>query len=158
VLFSSPAATPPEQDFDALRSWTLFDDPGVKYFAGSATYSTRVNIPASMLSPGKRISLDLAVVGEIAEVWLNGKALGTHWMPPFRVDVTETAKAGRNELQVRVTNLWVNRLVGDSLLPPEQRSTRTNITQLPEDKPLMPSGLMGPVTLRSYARVTAHSD
>jgi hypothetical protein len=102
--------------------------------------------------------LDLGAVGEIAEVWLNGKVLGIHWMPPFRVDVTETAKAGRNELQVRVTNLWVNRLVGDSLLPPEQRSTRTNITQLPEDNPLMPSGLMGPVTLRSYARVTAHSD
>jgi hypothetical protein len=158
VLFSSPAATPPEQDFDTLRSWTLFDNPVIKYFAGSATYSTRVNIPASMLSPGKRIWLDLGEVGEIAEVWLNGKALGTHWMPPFRVDVTETAKAGRNELQVRVTNLWVNRLVGDSLLPPEQRTTRTNITQLPEDKPLMPSGLMGPVTLRTYALVTAHSD
>jgi hypothetical protein len=158
VVFSSPAATPSEQNFDTLRSWTSFDNPVIKYFAGNATYFTPVNIPASMLSPGKRISLDLGGVGEIAEVWLNGKALGTHWAPPFRVDVTEAARTGRNELQVRVTNFWVNRLVGDALLPAEQRSTHTNITQLPEDKPLMPSGLMGPVTLRSYALVTAHSD
>ncbi len=70
------------------------------------------------------------------------------------------SNAGRNELEIEVANLWVNRLVGDSRLPPEKRLTRTNVRLFgPGEKfrayqgfspetPLTPSGLIGPVTLQ----------
>ena len=49
----------------------------------------------------------------IAEVSVNGKYLGIVWKPPFRVDVTGIMKPGTNALEIKVTNLWVNRLIGD---------------------------------------------
>jgi hypothetical protein len=141
VRFDSPAATPTERDMEDLQSWTASEDPALKYFSGHATYTRRLDLPAH-----KSVYLDLGQVGEIAEVWLNGKLLGTYWSPPFRVDLSKAAKPGTNELQVRVTNFWYNRLSGDAQLPEGQRTTRTNITQLPKGG-LMPSGLLGPVTL-----------
>jgi hypothetical protein len=152
VRFSSPAATPAEREFALLESWSASDDPILKHFSGHATYSKDIDIPASRLGPNKRLLLDLGTVGEIAEVWLNGKSLGTHWAPPLSVDITDAARTGANRLAIRVTNFWVNRLVGDAKLPPEQRTTRTNITQLPVDQPLMPSGLLGPLVLRSVGQ------
>ena len=148
VKFQSPAATPGERDFNTLQDWTTADDPMLKYFSGHATYTKTLDVPAAMLGPNKPLALDLGQVGEIAEVWLNGRLLGTYWAPPFRVDITKAAKPGPNQLQVRVTNQWINRVAGDAKLPADQRTTRTNIKALPKG-PLMPSGLLGPVTLWS---------
>lgn len=155
VSFSGPLAVPPPRQFDELRSWTEHADPLVKYFSGSATYTTDIDIPTAMLGPGKVLELDLGEVREIAETRLNGQDLGIQWTSPFLVDVTKAAKPGRNRLEVRVTNLWANRLIGDTQLPPERGVTRTNITRLTKDTPLLPSGLLGPVTLRSVALATA---
>ncbi len=143
VKFESPAAIPGERDFATLQDWTTSGDPMLKYFSGHGTYTTTLAVLA-----GKRVVLDLGRVGEIAEVWVNGRLLGTYWAPPFRVDITKAAKPGPNQLEVRVTNFWINRLLGDALLPAGQRTTRTNIKALPKDPP-RPSGLMGPVMLLS---------
>jgi hypothetical protein len=86
-------------------------------------------------------------VKEIAQVTLNGKDLGIAWKKPFSVRLNSAAHPGRNELQIAVTNLWPNRLIGDQHLPPEKRLTRTNITKFKADSPLLPSGLLGPVRL-----------
>jgi hypothetical protein len=77
------------------------------------------------------------------------------------VDLTGFAKAGKNELEIKVTNLWVNRLIGDAGLPKSKRYTGTNASDRDPDKkypqpplrgylptdPLLPSGLLGPVSV-----------
>jgi hypothetical protein len=99
------------------------------------------------LAAGREWTLDLGEVREIAEVWLNGKPLGVLWKKPFAVKL-EGARAGVNELEIEVVNLWPNRLIGDQSLPEEKRFTKTNISKFTANSPLMPSGLLGPVTVR----------
>jgi len=146
VRFTSRAKSPAAQDFPTLKSWTESPDPDLQYFSGTAIYSTTIDAPAAAAA-SKRILLDLGTVGEVAEVFLNVKSIGTYWDPPMQADLTASLKPGANQLEIRVTNLWINRLKGDAQLPVAERTTRTNITQLPKG-PLMASGLMGPVVLR----------
>ena len=74
------------------------------------------------------------------------------WKPPFRVEITDAAKPGANELVVEVANTWSNRLVGDARTEGKDYC-RTNIAKsltwsVPwKDTPLLQSGLRGPVTL-----------
>jgi hypothetical protein len=93
------------------------------------------------------------MVGHSAKVRLNGKDLGVVWFAPRRVDITDALKPGKNELEIEVVNSWPNRLIGDAQLPNEQRRTRTNITQFekPENQTLVPSGMLGPVTLQTIS-------
>ncbi|HWI55987.1 MAG TPA: glycosyl hydrolase, partial [Bacillota bacterium] len=142
------AATKP-LTLDTLKSWTEFADPNLKYFSGTLQYSRELEL--SQFGPGERLWLDLGEVHELAEVELNGHKLGILWKPPTRIEITSAAKPGKNHLVVRVTNFWPNRIIGDQLLPPAQRVTRTNIRKLTNDTPLMPSGLLGPVRLVSTA-------
>ena len=87
----------------------------------------------------------LGSVKNLAEVWVNGKPLGVVWKTPFRVDATEALRPGANLVEVKVTNLWVNRLIGDQ--QPDAGKTYTYTTQpfYKADSPLLPSGLLGPV-------------
>ena len=89
-------------------------DNGVKYFSGTGTYTKTIQAPADWFSNGARLWLDLGSVKNLAEVIVNGKSLGIVWKAPFRVDVTDALKPGANALEVKVTNLWVNRLIGDA--------------------------------------------
>jgi (4-O-methyl)-D-glucuronate---lignin esterase len=86
-------------------------------------------------------------VSEIAEVELNGQNLGILWKPPTRLDITAVAKPGKNQLTVRVTNFWPNRIIGDQVVRDSERVTQTNIRKLTASTPLMSSGLLGPVRL-----------
>jgi hypothetical protein len=85
----------------------------------------------------------------VAEVRLNGKKVGIAWTRPYRVEITSAVHAGENNLEIDVVNLWPNRMIGDGLLPPEKRFTLTNIPIYYEHRPqtLLPSGLLGPVTV-----------
>jgi hypothetical protein len=69
------------------------------------------------------------------------------WTAPWRIDVSSALKAGENRLKIEVINLWPNRLIGDAALPVEKRLTNTNI-EFKKDAPLLPSGLLGPVTVQ----------
>ena len=105
--------------------------------------------------PRLRRWLDLGVVKNLAEVVVNGRSLGVLWRPPFRVEVTEAWRpAETNRVEVRVTNLWINRLIGDAACPEEKRVTWTTYNPWTANDPLPDSGLMGPVMLR-YARVVS---
>ena len=94
-----------------------------------------------------RLFLDLGVVKNIAQVRLNGKSLGVVWTAPWRVEITDVVKPTDNRLEIDVVNLWPNRIMHDWTLPLEKRLTKTNVTY-PKDQPLLPSGLLGPVTLQ----------
>ena len=115
--FPKNLGAPDHVSLDRLISWTEHSNPGVKYFSGTATYRKRFTLPEGMRGPDRRLCLDLGRVCVIAEVALNGKDLGILWKPPFMVDVTDTVAAGSNDLEIRVVNLWPNRLIGDEQLP-----------------------------------------
>lgn len=102
---------------EKLISWTQHPDSGVKYFSGTATYVKEIRVPSKMISKNKAVILDLGEVKNVASVRLNGKDLGVLWKPPFRVDVTCVLKSGKNRLEIKVTNLWANRLIGDEQEP-----------------------------------------
>lgn len=93
--------------------------------------------------------MDLGSVKNLAEVIINGKSAGIVWKTPFRLDVTNEIKEGENKLEIKVTNLWVNRLVGDQQQGIAEKFTFTTMTFYRPDSPLKASGLLGPVQLVS---------
>ena len=112
---------PASVEMPDLISWTASSDPGVKYFSGTATYSKMIRASRSWFRPGQQVFLDLDKVRDIAEVSVNGKPVGMVWAPPYRLNVTAELKHGANEIEIKVTNEWTNRIVGDRLAPPEKR-------------------------------------
>jgi len=152
VRFAPGWGAPAAVLFESLASWTQHADAGVKYFSGTAAYEKEIEVAAELLRPHHALELDLGDVRELAEVILNGRNLGILWKPPRRVDMTGAVHPGKNRLEIRVTNLWPNRIIGDQFLPEPQRLTRTNIRKFTKESPLLPSGLLGPVVLRSVAR------
>jgi hypothetical protein len=175
VQFAPGWGAPEKATFDTLISWSDHPNPGIKYFSGAATYRKSFGLPSEQLAKDRRLYLDLGRVEVVAEVKLNAHELGILWKPPFRVEITGAAKAGRNVLEIRVTNLWINRQIGDEQLPedsdrnpngtlkawpqwllegkssPTGRYTFTSWRLWKKDDPLAPSGLLGPVTIHAAA-------
>ncbi len=179
VAFPENRGAPPAIELPELMSWHRHPDAGVKFFSGTATYTRSLDVPADFVASDKRVVLDLGRVAVMASVRLNGHDLGILWKEPYRIDVTDAVHAGANELEVQVTNLWPNRLIGDEHLPTENdyaTGTGHGILRLPDwymqgepkppggrvtfatwkffsaDEPLFESGLLGPVRLLNPVR------
>jgi hypothetical protein len=177
VDFAPGGGAPGRLTFPELISWADHDDKGVKYFSGAATYTKAFALPSGLIAKDQRLYLDLGNVAVIAEVRLNGKALGTLWKAPYRVEITEALKPKDNVLEVKVVNLWVNRQIGDELLPedsernpngtlkewpqwlqdgkssPTGRYTFTSWRLWKKDSRLEESGLLGPVTISAAKNI-----
>jgi len=152
VAFQANRGAPAGVSLASLSSWSDSLDPGVKYFSGTGTYTKTIQAPADWFKIGVKLWLDLGDVKNLAEVAVNGQPLGILWKAPFRADVTSALKAGANTLEVKVTNLWVNRLIGDQQPNVAKKYTYTAVQFYRADSPLLPSGLLGPVRiLRSVA-------
>ena len=147
VSFQPNRGAPSKITLDKLASWSENGDPGVKYFSGTATYTKTIQVPAAWLQSSARLWLDLGDVKNLAEVYVNGKPLGIVWKSPFRVDVTSAMKTGANDLEVKVTNLWVNRLIGDQQPGVQTKYTYTTQPFYRASSPLLASGLLGPVRM-----------
>ncbi|MGH7942152.1 MAG: glycosyl hydrolase [Limisphaerales bacterium] len=171
VTFPEGWGAPPHIQMEKLVPWNEHPDSGVKYFSGTATYQCRFDVPAELFANDHRIQLDLGAVEVMAEAKLNGQPLGILWKPPFELDVTSALAAGPNRLEIKVANLWVNRLIGDQQLPSDaERNDNGTLKRWPqwllEGKPsptgrfsfttwelwhkndaLVRSGLIGPVRL-----------
>jgi hypothetical protein len=145
VKFQENRGAPAEAVFPELKSLSESDVFGIKYFSGVATYCNTLS--ASKLE-GRAI-LDLGKVKNIAEVYVNGKYCGTAWKTPWTVDVTDALKEGDNTLEIKVADLWINRLVGDNQPDaPERICTTPGVQSIyPADYPLKEAGLIGPVRL-----------
>lgn len=177
VSFPAGRGAPNSVIFDQLTDWSEHPHPGIRYFSGTAAYSTLLNIPPEAVGPNRELWLDLGRVEVIATVRLNGREIGTLWAPPFRLRLDPAPPPGSHSLEVRVTNLWINRMIGDASLPdddvqwaPSWGGERVSIAW-PEwlrrgeprpsgriafatrggvfsaSDPLSPSGLLGPVEL-----------
>ena len=143
VAFDPAWGGPAKVRFDTLSDWSANQDPGIRFYSGTAVYKTHFGLEENRFPE----MLDLGTVYETAEVFLNGQRLGVAWMRPAQLATAKACKPGRNELEIRVANLWPNRLIRDAGLPPEQRLTRTNITPYKPGDALYPGGLIGPVRL-----------
>jgi hypothetical protein len=152
VAFQPGRGAPDGITLDRLSSWSENADPGVKYFSGVGTYTKTIEAPEAWFKSGARLWLDLGEVKNLAEVKVNGRPLGTVWKSPFRVDATEALKPGPNTLEVKVANLWVNRLIGDKQPGVTKPYTYTAVEFYQADSPLQPSGLLGPVRIVRVGR------
>jgi hypothetical protein len=179
VRFPPNGGAPERVTMEKLISWSGHSAPGVKYFSGTAAYTKRISVPGEMVANNRNVYLDLGNVQVMAQVKLNGIDLGVLWKSPYRVDLTAALKAGENDLEIRVTNLWVNRLIGDEQLPedsernpdgtlkawpqwvierkpsPTGRFTFTSWRLWKKGDPLTESGMLGPVTLRVSEKLVA---
>lgn len=148
VNFSKTWGGPESTVFNKLISWTDHTDPGIKYYSGTAVYHQTFNVRAGQLQ--KKAYLDLGEMYNLAEVIVNGKHTGVWWTHPFTGDISRYVKEGQNTLEVRVVNLWPNRIIGDQYLPADKRFTKTNVKKFDKDYPLRKSGLLGPVKVWFY--------
>lgn len=149
VDFQAQRGAPEQSHSMALGDWSQSTDQGIRYFSGTANYSKTLDIKQSVLVAGKSLILDLGEVADIAEVMINGQSAGIAWTAPYTLDVTPYLKAGENTISIKVTNLWVNRLIGDNQEGVKQTYTFTTIPTYFPDAPLRTSGLLGPVTLNA---------
>ena len=157
VDFEPGRGAPGQIKSDTLISWTSHSDKGVNYFSGTASYKTQIFIPKTYLKTELKTELDLGEVKELAEVLINGQSIGILWNPPFVAEITGYLVQGKNELEIRITNTWVNRLIGDKNTPKDQQICRI---YSPDPKwytassKLSLSGLLGPVVIRPSEIVT----
>jgi alpha-L-rhamnosidase/Glycosyl hydrolases family 2, sugar binding domain len=132
-------------EMNKLVSLTENQDADIKYFAGTASYENTFQVSAIDILA--QYSIDLGDVKNIAELIVNGKNIGIAWKKPFVFDISEAIQAGENTIQVKVTNLWPNRLIGDAQPGVTNKTTFTTMPFYQANSPLFPSGLMGEVKL-----------
>lgn len=171
IVLSGKSESKKEFSTKSLKSLHLYTDKDIKYFSGTANYTSHINITKEQLAQDKRLILDLGNVAFFAEVFINGVQIPTLWKAPYISDVTQLVKEGKNEIRINVTNLWTNRLIGDELLPEEnkydkwgeieklpdwyiknqpytgKRNTFVTWKQYDKEGPLTEAGLIGPVKI-----------
>ena len=164
--------------FPVLSDWTENTLPGIKYFSGTAVYRKFFDVPANMLRSGVSLVLDLGTVKHIARIIINGTAAGVLWTAPWKQTIPAgLLKATGNLLEIEVTNVWANRLIGDEQEPPDcewipgyisggyslkqfpdwflKKQARPSVNRycfttwnyFTKEAPLVSSGLLGPVRI-----------
>jgi hypothetical protein len=141
VAFQPGRGAPASARLEELASLTESKQGGIKYFSGVSTYSKEVECPAGV--DPESLVLDLGKVGDVAEVFVNGQKVDTLWKEPFRAEVGGALRPGKNKIEIRVANLWVNRFIGDAQ-PGAQKVAFTTLPTFTAEAPLRPSGLIGP--------------
>lgn len=153
IEFENKKCTPGDMSTARLFDWSKSVKELLKYYSGTANYSTTFNFKKT---DAKEVFIDLGKVGVIATVSLNGINVGTSWMAPYRLKITDAVKDGENTLEIKVVNTWRNRITGDGYLPDDKRTTSISVDYLryglkydqSNYPPLTPSGLMGDVVLQ----------
>ncbi|GAA4945600.1 glycosyl hydrolase [Algibacter agarivorans] len=170
VSFKSNIEVVVNSTFDSLTSWSESSNETIRHFSGTATYKKEFQLSKKMLKSENTLELDLGSVAVIAEVIINGKNAGILWKAPFRINIDGFVTSGKNTIEVRVTNLWPNRLIGDEnfsldferngekmkSLPdwllnntkrPSKRTTFPSWKHWSKNDELLASGLLGPVKI-----------
>jgi hypothetical protein len=177
VRFQENRGAPSSAHFEKLISWPLHVDSGIKFFSGTAHYKKSFRLNSKQLKSTKRILIDLGEIKNVATITVNQKEVAIIWTPPFSSDITDYCNSGENVLEIAVTNLWPNRIIGDKTQPDDcvwgsmrgsigrnlqvvpdwvknktERPSKNRITFctvdfFKKDTPLLPSGLIGPVQI-----------
>ncbi len=145
IDFENKVIAPDAITTKKLTDWIKSENDLLKYYSGTANYTTTFSYQKS---DAKNVFIDLGEVGVMATVTLNGKEVGTTWMAPYRLSITNALKEGVNTLEIKVVNVWRNRITGDKTLPEEERTTSVLIDNITPEEELISSGLLGPVTIQ----------
>jgi alpha-L-rhamnosidase len=168
VSFDTAWGGPEHIVFNGLTDWSKRTEKGIRYFSGSAVYVKSFDLPDSAAIRGEaQYYLDLGILKNLGRIKLNGQDLGILWTAPWQINITGLLKEKENRLEVIVTNLWINRLIGDEFEPwdgikdgkwpewllkvkkrPTKRYTFTTHRFYKKDDPLAESGLLGPVSIK----------
>ena len=127
-----------------LFDWSTSTNDQIKYYSGTVIYKK------DFVWKGKdkeKFWIDLGVIANLAEVTVNGINCGTIWTFPYKADISEALKKGKNIIEIKVTNTWANRLIGDQKLLKKDRLTWTTAPFRLEGEPLLKAGLLGPVVI-----------
>jgi len=130
--------------FNTLTDWSQNTNDSIKYYSGTAFYHNTFKL--DNIKKHTNYVIDLGLAYAIAKVFVNGVEMGGAWTPPYQVDITKALKPGNNEVEIKVVNTWMNRLIGDSRLPAAERKTSVHYGPGPTTG-LEPSGLLGPVKI-----------
>jgi hypothetical protein len=147
LTFQKMRGAPARVKINELVSWANSTNDSVKYFSGTGTYTKTIDAPDEWFAAITGLWIDLGEVKNLAEVIVNGKSMGIVWKKPFTIDVTGALTKGKNTLEIRVTNLWVNRLIGDVQPGVTKKITYTTMPFYRANSPLLASGLLGPVRI-----------
>lgn len=176
VSFPKESKAPAKVVLPSLYSLHKHTDFNIRHFSGTAIYRKELVLTHKELTDmkGKRLTLDLGRVENMAEVSINGSSFALIWKAPYQLDVTGMLKEGKNQLLIKVTNLYPNRIIGDEHLPEKyeydeygrirqlpawyiagDKDERERVLFLPwkhykQDDPLLESGLLGPVRLTKH--------
>ncbi len=175
--FKSEVSQPHHESFATLIDWKDSEKDEIKYFSGTASYKKEIDIDKSLIKSDLKIELDLGKVSVAARVIINGVDLGVLWSQPYKIDITKFVKTGTNQLEIQVTNLWTNKLIGDERfprtdgysinnpnmpdwyiknlpMPASKRTTFTTYEFYKKGDPLISSGLIGPVQINFSKIIT----
>ena len=148
LSFESGLGAPATAVFDHLMSYTESKDPAIRYYAGTVIYRKSFSLKKKEMKGVNTFEIDLGSVKNLARITVNGHDLGVVWKAPFRVEVpAEYLRAGSNDLEVKVINLWPNRIIGDLQPDATLKWTYTASNWYTAESPLLPSGLLGPVVV-----------
>ncbi len=128
---------------NGLQDYTSLPYEDLRYFSGTCVYTAEFDLDA----PSPDAELDLGKVCDLCELKVNGQDMGILWRTPFKAAVGSALKKGRNVIEVKLVNVWVNRLIGDAQPDCPKVTTYTTRKFYKADSPLLPAGLLGPVVL-----------
>ena len=115
-------------------------------WATEREYVCRLTVEDAVAHP---TVLSLGKVCDWAEVFVNGCPVATLWCEPYVCDVAPAVRTGDNEIRIKVTSTWYNRLVRDAGLPEGERGTWT-MAGPRAGSGFRDAGLCGPVELRFF--------
>ncbi len=147
VTFNGTGAPDGKLTWNELKSWTQSDDPSVKYFSGTAIYTNTFRLKRKEMP--EKICIDLGDVGQMADLYINGEHVAFLWKAPYITEWRGKLRPGKNTIEIKVVNLWVNRLIGD-LQPEAEKRTYVMMPFYKPESPLLPSGLTSPITIKKY--------
>jgi hypothetical protein len=133
-----------------LGSLSDSQDANTRYFSGTTTYKQTFTL-SKAVAQSHSVRIDLGRIGDVATVTVNGESVGEVWRAPYAIDIGKAVKTGKNTIEIKVANLWVNRLIGDAQ-PDAKKVTYTAVPTYKPDAPLRPAGLIGPVTLSTQVK------
>ena len=127
-----------------LFDWSTSEIESVKYYSGTAVYTKEFQFKGKLKD---QFWLDLGTIANIAEVKINGKDCGTLWTFPYKVNISDALQKGKNTIEIKITNTWANRIMGDQKLPEKERFTWSLARYRLEGNDLLKAGLLGPVII-----------
>lgn len=161
LSFPENWGAPASVELDKLISWTDHEEKGINYFSGTASYENSFTVTREAIESKTPITIDLGEVYDVAEILVNGTSAGILWTMPYSLNIEEFVREGENKLEIKITNLWINRLTGDINLPEEEKFTRTNRPPVTDTDTgyddltwrIQTSGLLGPVIIKELPAI-----